>query len=155
MKRYGFLLCLATITTWNLGCQPSTPTPTSDSQAAAPADAHAGHDHGEMGQHGGHLLHLEPSGAHAEWTHDDEAQSIQVHLDDFDANKISEVKFVVKIGDDSQDFPLTKSEAGWTITSEELMTHINMGEAALVRLVVVDDSGEQSTKIEAHDHHHH
>jgi hypothetical protein len=155
MKRDHFL-CLTILCALTVGCQPppsSEPTTSADGGA----EMTGGHDHGhdDMGPHGGHLLHLEPTGAHAEWTHDDDTKLITVHLDDFDASKISGVKFVVKIADASQEFPLVKSDEGWTITSEELMTHINMGEAAVVTLLVMDEDGEQSTRIEAHEHHHH
>ncbi len=141
-----------------VGCQPATKEAAEIQTPPAAADAHAGHDHGhdETGPHGGHLLHLEPAGVHAEWTHDDETHLITVFLDDFDAEKISEAKFVVDIPNaESEEFALTASDAGWTVTSEALVTHMNMGEAATVKLVVVDDSGEQSTKIEHHEHHHH
>ena len=140
-----------------VGCTPATPTATTTSKdKAAAGDSHAGHDHGhdDTGPHGGHLLHLEPTGTHAEWTHDDDKHLITVHLDDFDAAKIVSVKFVAKIGDNSQEYPLTATDSGWTITSQELMTHINMKEAAEVNLVVVDETGVHSTKIEAHEHHH-
>ncbi len=93
-----------------VGCTPATPTATTTSKdKAAAGDSHAGHDHGhdDTGPHGGHLLHLEPTGTHAEWTHDDDKHLITVHLDDFDAAKIVSAKFVAKIGDNSQEYPLT------------------------------------------------
>lgn len=138
----------------SLGCTSATPTAVDTAnEAAAEGDAHAAHE--EAGPHGGHLLHLEPTGSHAEWTHDDDKQLITVHLDEFDMAKIVSAKFVAKIGDTTEEFPLTATDSGWTITSQELMTHINMKDAAEVQLVVVDDSGVHSTKIEAHEHHHH
>lgn len=137
------------------GCGPATPAPDTADAGTAPADAHAGHDHGEHGAHGGHLLHLEPTGAHAEWTHDDDQHLITVFLDDFDKSKVSAVKFTVKIGDNVEEFPLAAADQGWTITSQELLTHINMKEAAEVNLIVEDDAGKHSSKIEAHEHHHH
>lgn len=139
------------------GCTPAAPTASTSPETPAVADSHAGHDHGhdDVGPHGGHLLHLEPTGSHAEWTHDDEKHLITVHLDDFDAAKIVSAKFVAKIGDTTEEFPLTGTDSGWTITSQELMTHINMKDAAEVNLVIVDDGGVHSSKIEAHEHHHH
>jgi hypothetical protein len=113
------------------------------------------HSHDELGPHGGHLLHLKPSNVHAEWTHDDDTHLITVHLDDFDADKLTAAKFVVKVGEQTEEFPLAPGDEGWSVTSEALMNHINMGEAADVQLVVTDDQGDHTTKIEAHDHHHH
>jgi hypothetical protein len=157
MGRVYYSLSLLALFTLALGCQPATTSPDADAPAGEQAaDAHAGHDHGDLGPHGGHLLHLEPTGAHAEWTHDDDAKLITVYLDDFDAAAIESVKFDVTIGESpSQEFPLTQGDDGWTITSDELLTHINMGEAAVVSLVVTGADGQQSTRIEAHEHHHH
>jgi len=76
-------------------------------------------------------------------------------LDEFDAAKVVSAKFVAKIGDNTEEFPLSATDSGWTITSPELMTHINMKDAAQVQLVVVDDTGVHSCAIEAHEHHHH
>ena len=148
-----FIACCA----MSLGCQPSATPPQADTKTAGTTDAHAGHDHGEeaLGPHGGHLLHLEPTGSHAEWTHDDDKHMIIVHLDEFDKAQIVSVKFTAKIGDTTEEFPLTDLEEGWTITSPELLTHINMKDAAEVNLVVVDDKGVHTAKIEAHEHHHH
>ncbi len=150
----GLLLSLAVCV---LGCQPATPEQETAKADASEVDSHAGHNHGDhdLGPHGGHLLHLEPSGVHAEWTHDDKNNLITVYLDDFDANKISGAKFVAKIGQETQEFPLTADAGAWTISSSELMTHINMKEAAEVSFVVTDDQGSHSSKIEAHDEHHH
>ncbi len=140
-----------------VGCGPAaTDDSTSQKPAEDQTDAHAGHDHGEMGPHGGHLLHLEPTGLHAEWTHDDEAHLISVFVDDLAAEDINEIKFIAKLdGGETEEFAMEATDEGWAITSEALMTHLNMGEAVNVDLVVVCKDGEQSTKIEAHDHHHH
>ena len=151
-------LALLVAISLTLACTPAAPTAnTPSTENASAEDSHAGHDHGPdaVGPHGGHLLHLEPTGTHAEWTHDDDKHMLTVHLDDFDAAKIVSAKFVAKIGDKTQEYPLTATDSGWTITSQELMTHINMKGAAEVNLVVVDDAGVHSTKIEAHEHHHH
>ena len=152
MKRLLALACLGIA----LGCQPATTkTNAPATTPAAAPDEHA-HAHEETGPHGGHMLHLEPTGAHAEWTHDDEKHLITVYLDDMDREKITAVKFVVDIPNaEPEEFALTAGDNGWTLTSETLVTHMNMGEAATVKLVIIDDSGEQSTKIEHHEHHHH
>ena len=152
-----FALCCAT----TLGCQPSAtsnnPATKAGTDAAAATDPHAGHDHDheDVGPHGGHLLHLEPTGSHAEWTHDDDQHVVTVYLGEFDGAKIASAKFTAKIGDATEEFPLTNSDSGWTITSPELLTHINMKDAAEVNLIVVDDTGVHTAKIEAHEDHHH
>lgn len=151
-------LGLGLLLTFGVGCQPpAQEAPKEAAKADTATDSHAHHDHGDhaVGPHGGHLLHLEPTGAHAEWTHDDKTNLITVFLDDFDAAKITSVKFIVQVGDQSQEFPLAQTEDGWTITSGELMTHINMQDAAQVTFVVGDDAGTHSSKIEAHEEHHH
>ncbi len=149
-------LLFGCLITFSVGCQPAAQEAASDG-AKAEVDSHAGHDHGahDVGPHGGHLLHLEPNGAHAEWTHDDKSSLITVYLDDFDAAKISSAKFIAKVGEESHEFPLASEGDGWSISSAELMTHINMKEAAEVSFEVVDDAGTYSSKIEAHDEHHH
>lgn len=145
------LICTAT-----MGCKPSTSTAPAGSTGADAHDDHShAHAHEEHGPHGGHMVHLEPTGSHAEWTHDDDAHLISVYLDDFDAAKVVSVKFTAKIGDALEEFPLTSSDGTWSITSQELLTHINMKDAAEVNLEVVDASGVHTAKIEAHEHHHH
>ena len=137
-----------------LGCGGSMDNePVNDTETEA---AGSGHDDHSVGPHGGHMLHLEPDGVHAEWTHDDETHEIVVYLDDLDDAAVKEVKFSVKIGDtEPQDFPLVAGEQGWTITSEELMTHINMSEGVEVSLAVQEGDSRLTTKIESHEHHHH
>ena len=147
-------VCLLGTLVVGLGCQPAPSAAPATSQNE-PADAHAGHDHGDLGPHGGHLLHLSPTGVHAEWTHDDDTHLITVYLDDFDVDKVSDAKFVVTVGDEIENFDLESGEEGWSISSEALMNHINMGDVAEVQLVVSDDTGDHTSKIEAHEHHHH
>ncbi len=150
-SRISLSVCIAF-----LGCAPpAEPQAAATPEEAATSGGHA-HDHDDMGPNGGHLLHLEPSGGHAEWTHDDESHLITVFLTDFEVDKISSVKFVATIGDTVEEFPLEAGEGdAWSISSEALMTHINMGDAATVQLVVADESGPQTSAIEAHEHHHH
>lgn len=139
-----------------VGCQPKADPPAANAPAADDHDHDHDHAHEENGPHGGHLVDLQPSGRHAEWTHDDETHLITVYLDEFDAEKVTSAMFTVEIPDaESEQFELADGDDGWTITSEALMTHLNMGEAATVKLVVVDESGEHSAKMEPHEHHHH
>jgi hypothetical protein len=158
MKRLNLVAVFGcAMLTASLGCQPApTAPPTVAVEEHAPDEHSHAHDHGEEGPHGGHLVDLEPRGVHAEWTHDDDSHQITVYLDDFDAEKISSAKFTVQIADAPiEEFPLARGDSGWSVTSEALMTHLNMGEAATVKLVVVDDTGEQSAKMEPHEHHAH
>jgi len=146
-----------------LGCKPQpADQPKTAAGGTSSTEEHAHeHEHGEHGAHGGHMLHLEPDGVHAEWTHDDTTKVITVFLDELSAPP-KEVKFVVKAGDtEPQTYPLVKEEGGtgggvWTINSDALLTHLAMGEAAQIQLIVVtDDDKEMSTKIEHSDEHHH
>ena len=138
------------------GCSPSAPTTTDTTASNAASESGHSHEHGDLGPHGGHLLDLQPAGKHAEWTHDDEKHLIAVYLDDFDAEKVQEVKFVVDLeGVPQEEFPLTAGEQGWSITSEALMTHLNMGDVVKVQLLVIDDSGTQASVLEKHEDHHH
>lgn len=148
-----------------LGCQGKQDSGSKGSTPAAGGDAHAhehDHDHGH-GPHGGHVVALDPGHVHAEWTHDD-AGLVTVYLDDLAAAP-SGVSFVVKVADaEPQTFALAKSEskeaseaAAWTIKSDALLTHINVGEAAKVALVVKTADGELKAAIEhseEHDHKH-
>lgn len=144
-----------------IGCdtKPST-KPVAGAGTTGSDDHDHAHDHGEHGPHGGHMVHLEPDGVHAEWSHDDDTKTITVYLDEV-AKPASEVKFVVKVGDtEPQTFALSKSEGGmgggtWTISSDALMTHLNMGEAAKVQLVVSSDDKQMTSTIEHSDEHHH
>ena len=152
------LLGLAMIV--SVGCSPKPAgDPNPGTSGTTGSDEHA-HDHGEHGPHGGHMVHLEPDGVHAEWSHDDDTKTITVYLDDLKA-PATEVKFVVKAGDtEAQDFPLSKTEGGtgggtWSITDEALMTHLAMGEAAKVQLVVAEGDKQMTSAIEHSDEHHH
>ena len=135
------------------GCNPSEkPVAKTDTESGGSSNSH---DHGDhaVGPHGGHLLHLDPAGTHAEWTHDDD-NNVTVHLDDF--AEVSAAKFVVKVGDQTEEFALESGDDGWSLTSEPLMNHINMGEAAEVQLVVSTGGVDHTTKIEGdHEGHHH
>lgn len=146
MKRIAYLTVL-------LACLGCGTQPEADKTSAEASQVEAAHDHAheEMGTHGGHMLHLEPSGAHAEWTHDDENFKITVYFD----GDVDGAKFVAKVGESTEEFPLAADGEGWSITSEALLTHLNMGEAVPVQLVIASPDGELSTKIEKHEHHHH
>jgi hypothetical protein len=120
---------------------------------------HGGHGDHEMGAHGGHLLHLDPGGAHAEWVHLDQENEIQVFLDP-SLLPAEAVEMHVVIGDAEQD-PFALEEAidrlgpgGYRLISEPLLTHIKMsaGEGVDVRLVVTRAGGTFTSPIEHHEH---
>lgn len=140
-----------------LGCnQEPAPVEEDPTTPAASGEAKGGHDHShDVGPHGGHIVDLQPAGVHAEWTHDDESHAVQVFLDSVAENEYTGVKFVAKIGEETEEFVLESEGEAWKISSEALMTHINMGEAVEVTLQVTGESGDISAKIEAHEHHHH
>jgi hypothetical protein len=152
-----------------VGCQPQAGGKGSSAYTSGTPGEHDDHGHGDdhghdhdhgHGPHGGHVLALEPGHVHVEWAH--EGKLITVYVDDL-AEVPTAVKFVVKAGDaEPQSFDLTKSTsteadqaAAWTIESDALLTHINMGEATNVQLVVVTGSGELSTRVEHSDEHDH
>ncbi|GIW98723.1 MAG: hypothetical protein KatS3mg111_2056 [Pirellulaceae bacterium] len=128
---------------------------TADSSAqAASGDSHH-HAHDDLGPHGGHWIHLQPTGAHAEWTHDDETHTISVYLEPSLDDSVEAVQFEVKIGEQTEQFPLQRKGEAWTIVSEPLLTHLNMGEAVDTTLQVVSGDQQLSARIEAHEEHHH
>ncbi len=149
---WGLLGIVAVL--FGTGCQPAEKSAL-EPQSPEPTEGAHVHDHGETGQHGGHLLHLEPTGAHAEWAHDDDTNTVTVFADEQDLGEIEEVKFVVKIGETTEEFPLQRQGDGWTLSSEALMAHLNMAEAAETSLVIRTADGVLSAKVEAHEHHHH
>ncbi|MCA9194543.1 MAG: hypothetical protein KDC35_03335 [Acidobacteria bacterium] len=142
------------------GCtpQPGANSAGATNQVSQAPDKHEhSHEHEEeLGVHGGHMLHLEPHGFHAEWTHDDDSHTITVYADEI-ADQVKEIRFDVQIeGAEKESFALNSAESGaWSISSEALTTHLNMGEAAKVELVIVDGTGENTVHIEHEEHEHH
>lgn len=160
-KSSAALMFLALALSGTIGCDTKQSTKPVAGAATTGDDDHAHvHDHAEHGPHGGHMLHLEPDGVHAEWAHDDDTKTITVYLDEV-TKPASDVKFEVKVGDtEPQSFPLTKAEGGtgggtWSISSDALMTHLNMGEAAKVQLIVSSDDKQMTSTIEHSDEQHH
>lgn len=153
------------------GCQPSA-GPSSTATKTTPAsghedhdhDDHAHHDHGDHGEHGGHLLHLDPSGSHAEWTHDDEAGSVTVYLEELVASgkKVESVEIEWKVGDAAENNSklevAAKDDHGiegsiFTIKNPELVTALGVGDGVVANLVVTVDGKKEMAKLE-HDHGH-
>lgn len=180
MKRHSSTswLLIPALTAFLLtGCEPPNDVAKSNGKAAAGKNAeHEEHgDHGH-GPNGGHMVHLEPSGSHAEWTHDDETGKLTVYVSEIVelGKKVESVKVVLNIGDQpSKTFDFKAGEKStFEITSPELLTAIQMTgpeskemasksaskedqPKVKAKLVVVVDGKEQSAAIEEDDHHHH
>ncbi|MEM7473586.1 MAG: hypothetical protein AAF483_01200 [Planctomycetota bacterium] len=143
--------CLALMTIFlAVGCQQAEVPDVDETSATTlppQSAAQGGHHHG-LGPNGGHMLHLAPSGVHAEWAQDEEDQRLfTVYLDDFDEDKIVSAKFVVGTGEERDVYNLVKGNSGWSISSEEMLAHFSSDDGAKVKLVVTDDEGEHSCQI--------
>jgi hypothetical protein len=148
--QFGFLALACVV--FSAGCETKPTAPAGEEPSAS--DGHAGHHHADEGPRGGHLLHLEPGGVHAEWKHDDAAKSVTVYLDDLEGAKVKSVNFVVKVGDAApQEFALTAADKVWSLTSETLLEHLNAGETE-ISLVIKTEDGPMTTPIEHEAHQH-
>lgn len=141
------------------GCQP----PATKKVAGPEGDAHAhDHDHEAHGPNGGHMIHLEPSDAHAEWTHDDDAGKIAIHLEEIVefGKKIDSVKVELEVkGEPKKEYDFTLLDKGvYELISPELMTAIEVGsgdkEKVSAKLVVTIDGKQETAMLEHHEHHH-
>ncbi len=131
------------------------------------ADAHAGHDHGAHGPNGGHLEHLETSGAHFEWAHDDATHKLSIFFDELVSGgaKIEGVKIDVVSGAETKSFALEKVETAkiagsvYSIASEELMTLLDASgtdaKGVQSKLLVMIDGKEQTCLLKHDDGHKH
>jgi len=77
------MVCLAALLA--AGCNNSSDTNTQ--KPAEPTDPHAGHDHGSLGPHGGHVLELGEEDYHAEWRFNNDSGKVTVYLLDAEAKK--------------------------------------------------------------------
>lgn len=151
-----------------IGCSSETTLPDTPPQDTpglhddAHGDDHAGHDHEELGPHGGHIIVLDPGHFHVEWVHVDEDNLVEVYLGEL-AESAKKVQFVAEIeGKEPVAYELEPAEdslgaGGYQLQSPNLLTHIEMsdGKAARVTLVVeTDESTLKSTLSGAHDHDH-
>jgi hypothetical protein len=138
------------------GCQPPA------AKVEPKGDAHAHHDHAAHGPHGGHMVHLEPSGSHAEWTHDDDAGKLAVHLEEIEefGKKIDFVKVELDIkGEPKKTYDFASAGKGvYELVSAELLTAIEVGsgdkDKVSAKLIVSIDGKEESVVLEHHEHHH-
>lgn len=141
-----------------VGCHKPAAKPT---EAAAGGDAHA-HNHEAHGPNGGHMIHLEPSDAHAEWTHDDDSGKLAIHLEEIVefGKKIDFVKVELEVkGEPKKSYDFTSFKSGlYELISQELMTAIEVGsgdkEKVSAKLIVSIDGKEETAFLEHHEHHH-
>jgi hypothetical protein len=143
-----------------VGCQPSATKPT---DMGTQGDAHAhNHDHEAHGPNGGHMVHLEPSGSHAEWTHDDDAGKLAIHLEEIEelGKKIDSVKVELEVkGEPKKTYDFVSAGKGvFELISPELLTAIEVGsgdkEKVMAKLIVSIDGKDETTALEHHEHHH-
>ena len=153
------------------GCEPPP--------AASTGDAGQGHDHDhdhdhahhheDLGPNGGHLLTLGESGYQAEWLHDNQANTITVHI--LDAEKemaavATSVAFETVVSEATNNYPLAAESpdndglaSTFTITNAELLTAVKMAEqdanVATAVLIAGLQNGEVRQAIEVHDHSGH
>ncbi len=141
-----------------VGCQPPSAKPANKTDAG---DAHS-HDHEAHGPNGGHMIHLEPSGSHAEWTHDDESGKLAIHLEEVEefGKKIDSVKVELEVqGEPKKTYDFVSFDKGiYELISSELLTAIEIGSGdkakVSAKLIVSIDGQEQTASLEHHDHHH-
>lgn len=161
-RRAGQGLLLLAVAAWagcnrseTTGLTPDAAEPVAVDGLEVPDD----HDHAahEMGPHGGHMVHLEPGGAHAEWVHLDSEEEIQVFVDEaIDAQSVAmQVTIAGQAEPKTYELKSAEDELGagaFRLKSGELLVDIKMGEAATVQLVVETPQGTQQAAIEHHDH---
>jgi hypothetical protein len=132
------------------------------------ASGHDEHDHSHgHGPNGGHLAHFEPSEAHFEWTHDDAAHKLEIHLEELVSGgaKIESVEIVVTTGDNTKKFPLTADEkakiAGsvYSIVDKEVLTLIGASgkdaKGVQAKVVAKIDGKTQTCLLVEDEHAHH
>jgi hypothetical protein len=135
-----------------LGCNPSAPPK---------VDSHS-HNHAAHGPHGGHLVHLEPTGVQAEWAHDDDSGKLSVYLEEAiqSGKKIDEARIELEVtGSSKKTYDLVANDKNvYELVSPELLTAIEVGagDAAKViaKLIVTIDGKEEAAAMEHHEHSH-
>ena len=162
------LATIALMSFASFGCQPTATKPgDKGTNSAASHDDHGhdhAHDHGEHGAHGGHMLHLEPTGEHAEWTHDDEAGVLTVYFEEMVSagSKIEKVRVDLSLGDKPKKaYDLEGTAADdhkiegsiFSIKSPELVTALGVGEGVKAELIVTVAGKDLKASLE-HDHGH-
>jgi hypothetical protein len=161
---FGFTLFTGCEPAANQNATTASATTSTSNTSKKTEDAHNhSHDHGDEGEHGGHLVHLEPGGAHAEWSHDDEKGTVTVFMEEAVSGgaKVESVRVDLEVtGNPKKAYAFEKGadehkieNSVFTIKSPELVTALGVGEGVKATLVVVMDGKEHSCKLE-HDHGH-
>lgn len=164
--------CLAMLMV--VGCKPQATNSSSPNASVAssgtkpPSESHShahSHEHGDVGEHGGHLVHLEPSGSHAEWAHDDASGTLTVYLEEIVSGgaKVDRVQVELEVtGQSKKSYDLVGGaddhkieNSVFTIKSPELITALEMPEGVKATLIVVVDGMEQRCTLEHHHDHDH
>ncbi len=164
------LATIALMSFASFGCQPAASKSGDKSTKSAASHDDHGHDHShdhaheEHGAHGGHMLHLEPTGEHAEWTHDDESGLLTVYFEEMVSagSKIEKVRVDLTVGDKPKKaYDLEGTAADdhkiegsiFSIKSPELVTALGVGEGVKAELIVTVAGKELKAALE-HDHGH-
>jgi len=108
------------------------------------------------------MIHLEPSGSHAEWTHDDDAGKLAIHLEEVEESgkKVDSVKVELELkGEPKKTYDFSPAGKGvYELVSPELLTAIEVGsgdkDKVSAKLVVSIDGKEETVVLEHHEHHH-
>lgn len=141
-----------------IGCQPPAAK-----NAKGPANEEAQlHEHEEHGPHGGHMIHLEPSESHAEWTHEDDTGRLAIHLEEIEefGKKVDAVYVELAVkGEPKKRYDFTLAGKGvYELVSPELITAIEVGsgdkDKVTATLVVSVDGKDQTASLEHHEHQH-
>ena len=118
--------------------------------------AHDDHDHPPHGPHGGHLLDLDGGDVSVELAFPrDEDQVVVYFSEQGDAVTGVEMRYEIE-GQEPKTFELTLDEAlgkhAYQVKSPELMTAIQVGDAAGVKLIVTTADGEWTGDVRHFDH---
>jgi|GEM_PF-2327023 hypothetical protein len=119
------------------------------------AEKHS-HDEHETGPNGGHLVHLEPLGLHAEYVHVDQEELIEVFaLDRAGDAKACRMKLEVQ-GQEPKVFefePIAEKPGGFRLKSGELLTGLKMsGQGVAVSLELEVGDQQVRSVVEHHEH---
>jgi hypothetical protein len=139
-------------------------SPRQEAHAAA-HDDHDGHDHDELGPHGGALIELGSASYHAELLHDDQTQAVTVYLLDGTARRPAaasqlpqHVLLNVMIGSTPRQYSLPRVDDNrYSVVDESLCESLCENENARARLNATIGGKTFVGNIEphAHDGHEH
>ena len=126
-----------------------------------PVDDHA--DHGDTGEHGGHIIELGSDHEyHAELVDDHKTETVTVYMMDGDMKPLSieqtAVTLILTAGDESQTYELPAaagSTSEFSLSDKELLKMMDAENASGKLRVTIDDKPFSGTfDHHAHDHEH-